>query len=222
MAAAENPSDPNAAACIDALLSALDSYIPDPVRSEDKPFQMPIENVFGIAGRGTVVTGKIEQGIVRAGDAIEIVGLSDDPISDVVTQVEAFQQVLDSGRAGESVGCLLRKTSRDEVLRGQVLAVPGSIASHRAFEAEVYVLKKEEGGRHTPFFDGYAPQFFFGTTNVTGRASVLDGVDMAMPGDGVRLGVQLTQPIAIADGSRFAIREGGRTVGSGVVTSVVT
>lgn len=186
-------------------------------------FLMPIENVFSIAGRGTVVTGKIEQGIVRAGDAIEIVGMSDQALSDVVTQVEAFAEVLETGRAGDNVGCLLRKTGHDDVHKGQVLAARDSVTPRRQFQAEVYVLKKQEGGRHTtPFFDGNTPQFFFRTTNVTGKTQVIGDVQMAMPGDGVQLQVDLLQPIALALGDHFAIREGGKTVGSGVVTKVTT
>jgi elongation factor Tu len=216
----DDSGNPQATACIKQLLDALDRSIPDPHREIDKPFLMPIENVFSIAGRGTVVTGKIEQGMVRVGDSIEILGLNVTAVSDVITQVESFGQVLDVGQAGENVGCLLRKTAHDSVQTGQVLAATGSLTPHRQFEAEVYVLKKEEGGRHTPFFDGYAPQFFFRTTSVTGKASVLDGVQMAMPGEGVRLKVSLLRPVAIARGDRFAMREGGKTVGSGVVTKV--
>ncbi|WP_409994780.1 elongation factor Tu [Blastopirellula marina] len=214
------PSDPAASRCINELLHALDTAIPDPVRQVDKPFLMPIENVFSIAGRGTVVTGKIEQGTVRSGDAIEIVGLTDQTVSDVVTQVESFAEVLESGEAGANVGCLLRKTRHDQVHKGQVLAARGSVTLRRQFEAEVYVLKKEEGGRHTPFFDGYTPQFFFRTANVTGKTHVVGDVAMALPGDGVQLQVDLLQPIAVSQGDRFAIREGGKTVGSGVVTKV--
>ncbi len=214
------PNNPEATRCIVQLLDKLGTYIPDPVRLTDKPFLMPIEGVFSIDGRGTVVTGKIEQGMVRAGAAVEIVGLAEEARADVVTQVESFAVVLDVGSAGDNVGCLLRKTRHDEVKRGQVLAAAGSMAPHRSFEAEVYVLKKEEGGRHTPFFNGYTPQFFFRTTNVTGTANVLGDVDMAMPGDGVKLSVSLQRPIALADGDRFAVREGGKTVGSGVVTKV--
>lgn len=216
----ENPTDFESIRCIDELLHALDETIPDPVRLIDKPFLMPIENVFSIAGRGTVVTGKIEQGIVRAGDAIEIVGLTDQALGDVVTQVESFAEMLELGRAGDNVGCLLRKTAMDKVQKGQVLAARGSLTPRRAFDAEVYVLKKEEGGRHTPFFDGYMPQFFFRTTNVTGKTHVIGDAQMAMPGDGVRLHVDLLQPIAVSEGDRFAIREGGKTVGSGVVTKL--
>jgi elongation factor Tu len=214
------PADPAATRCIVQLLDKLDTYIPDPVRLTDKPFLMPIEGVFSIDGRGTVVTGKIEQGTVRAGATVEIVGLAEELRADVVTQVESFATVLDVGSAGDNVGCLLRKTRHDEVKRGQVLAAAGSMAPHKCFEAEVYVLKKDEGGRHTPFFNGYTPQFFFRTTDVTGTANVLGDVEMAMPGDGVKLNVSLQRPIAIADGDRFAVREGGKTIGSGVVTKV--
>jgi elongation factor Tu len=217
----DDPRDPDATACIEQLLEALDRSIPDPIRQIDKPFLMPIENVFSIAGRGTVVTGKIEQGIVRTGDSVEILGLTAGSSADVITQVESFGAALDSGRAGDNVGCLLRKTAYDQVAKGQVLAATGSLTPHREFEAEVYVLKKEEGGRHTPFFDGYAPQFFFRTTNVTGSAAVLGGVHMAMPGDGVNLKVSLLQPVALTDGDRFAVREGGKTIGSGIVTKVI-
>ncbi|MEM1071176.1 MAG: elongation factor Tu [Planctomycetota bacterium] len=216
----DDPTNPKAIECVDQLLDALDSWIPDPVRLIDKPFLMPIENVYSIAGRGTVVTGKIEQGTVRAGDSIEILGLKSATAMDVITQVESFGEVLEVGKAGDNVGVLLRKMDHNEITKGQVLAKAGTLTPRSEFEAEVYVLKKEEGGRHTPFFDGYAPQFFFRTTNVTGSANVLGGVDMAIPGDGVQLKVTLKQPIAVADGDRFAIREGGKTVGSGVVTRV--
>ncbi len=221
MIAHDHPTDPQAIECIEQLLVALDNAIPDPIRSVDKPLLMPVENVYSIGGRGTVVTGRIEQGIVRAGDNIEIVGLASEPTRDVVTQVESFGQEMGSGQAGDSVGLLLRKTAHDMICKGQVLAATGTIMPRQRFEAEVYVLKKEEGGRHTPFFDGYTPQFFFRTTNVTGKTRVLGGIDMVMPGDGVQLDVSLGQPIAIRDGDRFAIREGGRTVGSGVVTRVL-
>lgn len=218
----DNPSDPEATACIVQLLDALDTAIPDPVRLTEKPFLMPIENVFSIAGRGTVVTGKIEQGTVVAGDPVEILGLTEQISSDVITQVESFGEVLETGRAGDNVGVLLRKTAHDAIMKGQVLAKAGTLTLHREFEAEVYVLKKEEGGRHTPFTNGYAPQFFFRTTNVTGSASVMGDAGIALPGEGVRLKVALQQPIAISDGDHFAIREGGKTVGSGVVTEVVS
>ena len=221
MLAHDSPTDPNAIACIEQLLEALDTTIPDPKRLTDKPFLMPIEGVFSIPGRGTVVTGKIEQGEVRAGDAIEIVGLCDAPGKDVVTQVESFKTVLDVGQAGDNVGCLLRKTPHDAVKRGQILAATGSVSPHQSFDAEVYVLKKEEGGRKTPFFNGYTPQFFFRTTDVTGTVTVLGEADMAMPGDGVKMNVKLLSPIALTHGDRFALREGGKTVGSGVVTNVI-
>ena len=220
MLAHDNPHDEESARCIVQLLEALDESIPDPVRLIDKPFLMPIEGVLSIEGRGTVVTGKIEQGSIRAGSAVEIVGLSEEARPDVVTQVETFKRILDVGEAGENVGCLLRKTRYDDVKRGQVLAAAGSMTPRHGFEAEVYVLNKEEGGRHTPFFDGYTPQFFFRTANVTGTATVLGDVTMAMPGDGVQLDVALQRPIAVAEGDRFAVREGGRTIGSGVVTKV--
>ena len=218
----DNPSDPDATACIVQLLDALDTAIPDPVRLTEKPFLMPIENVFSIAGRGTVVTGKIEQGTVLAGDPVEILGLTEQISSDVITQVESFGEVLETGKAGDNVGVLLRRTAHDAIMKGQVLAKAGTLTLHREFEAEVYVLKKEEGGRHTPFTNGYAPQFFFRTTNVTGSASVMGDAEIALPGEGVRLKVALQQPIAISDGDHFAIREGGKTVGSGVVTEVVS
>jgi elongation factor Tu len=221
MLAHDNPTDAEATRCIDELLATLDNYIPDPARAIDKPLLMPIENVFTIEGRGTVVTGKIEQGMVRSGNSVDIVGLAGEPRTVVVTQVETFGQVLDVGRAGHNVGCLLRGVARDEVQRGQVLAAIGSITPITSFEAEVYVLTKEEGGRHTPFFNGYTPQFFFRTADVTGSTSVLGSADMAMPGDGVKLSVSLQSPVALSDGARFAIREGSKTVGSGVVTKVL-
>jgi elongation factor Tu len=202
------------------LAEALDTYIPEPVRDLDKPFQMPVEDVFSITGRGTVATGRIEQGIIKTGESIEIVGIRPTS-STVVTGVEMFKKILDEGRAGDNVGCLLRGTKRDEVERGQVLCKPGSITPHTKFMAEVYVLKKEEGGRHTPFFSGYRPQFYFRTTDVTGVAKLPDGTEMVMPGDNVQMEIELIQPIAMDQGLRFAIREGGRTVGSGVVTEVV-
>ncbi len=202
------------------LADALDSYIPEPERDLDKPFLMPIEDVFSITGRGTVVTGRIEQGIINSGDTVEIVGIKD-TTNTVVTGVEMFRKILDEGRAGENVGCLLRGTKREEVERGQVLCKPGSITPHTKFKAEVYVLKKEEGGRHTPFFTGYRPQFYFRTTDVTGVANLPEGVEMVMPGDNVQMEIELIQPIAMDAGLRFAIREGGRTVGSGVVTEII-
>jgi elongation factor Tu len=202
------------------LAEALDSYIPEPVRDLDKPFLMPVEDVFSITGRGTVATGRIEQGIIKTGETVEIVGIKA-TTSTVVTGVEMFKKILDEGRAGDNVGCLLRGTKREEIERGQVLCKPGSITPHTQFKAEVYVLKKEEGGRHTPFFTGYRPQFYFRTTDVTGVARLPEGTEMVMPGDNVTMEIELIQPIAMDQGLRFAIREGGRTVGSGVVTEVV-
>jgi elongation factor Tu len=202
------------------LAEALDTYIPEPVRDLDKPFLMPVEDVFSITGRGTVATGRIEQGIIKTGETVEIVGIKA-TTSTVVTGVEMFKKILDEGRAGDNVGCLLRGTKREEIERGQVLCKPGSITPHTQFKAEVYVLKKEEGGRHTPFFTGYRPQFYFRTTDVTGVAKLPEGTEMVMPGDNVQMEIELIQPIAMDQGLRFAIREGGRTVGSGVVTEVI-
>jgi elongation factor Tu len=218
MRAHDHPADPEASRCIDEL----DTYSPEPDRDVDKPFLMPIEKALSIDGLGTIVTGKIEQGTVRAGDHVDIVGLSNEPRATVCTGVETFGRVLDCGQAGDSVGCRLRGVRRSEVLRGQVLATRSSLAAHRRFDAEVYVLGKDEGGRHTPFFNGYSPQFFFRTTNVTGEAKLLGDAEMCMPGEGVQLDVSLMRPVALEAGDRFAIREGGRTVGSGVVTRVVT
>ncbi len=206
---------------INALLAALDDYIPQPERPVDQPFLMPIEDVFSIAGRGTVVTGRIARGIVKVGDEVEIVGIRETHQT-TCTGVEMFRKLLDEGRAGENVGVLLRGVKRDEVERGQVLAVPRSITPHTEFEAEVYVLSKDEGGRHTPFFQGYRPQFFFETTDVTGTVELPKDVEMVMPGDNVNMEVQLISPIAMEEGQRFAIREGGRTVGAGVVTKITT
>ncbi|HEX4364788.1 MAG TPA: elongation factor Tu [Solirubrobacteraceae bacterium] len=203
------------------LAAALDSYIPEPERALDKPFLMPVEDVFSITGRGTVATGRIEQGIVHTGDQVEIVGIHPASSTTVVTGVEMFRKILDEGRAGDNVGCLLRGTKREEIERGQVLCKPKSITPHTKFKSEVYVLKKEEGGRHTPFFTGYRPQFYFRTTDVTGSAHLPEGVEMVMPGDNVQMQVELGQPIAMDPGLRFAIREGGRTVGSGVVTEII-
>jgi elongation factor Tu len=202
------------------LAEALDTYIPEPVRELDKPFLMPVEDVFSITGRGTVATGRIEQGIIKTGQTVEIVGIRATTTT-VVTGVEMFKKILDEGRAGDNVGCLLRGTKREEIERGQVLCKPGSITPHTKFKAEVYVLKKEEGGRHTPFFTGYRPQFYFRTTDVTGVANLPEGTEMVMPGDNVQMEIELIQPIAMDQGLRFAIREGGRTVGSGVVTEVI-
>ncbi len=203
------------------LAEQLDTYIPEPERDLDKPFLMPVEDVFSITGRGTVATGRIEQGIVNTGDTVEIVGIHEQTSNTVVTGVEMFRKILDQGQAGDNVGCLLRGIKREEIERGQVLCKPGSITPHTKFKAEVYVLKKEEGGRHTPFFNGYRPQFYFRTTDVTGVANLPEGTDMVMPGDNVQMEVELIQPIAMDAGLRFAIREGGRTVGSGVVTEIV-
>ena len=202
------------------LLETLDSYIPDPVRAIDKPFLMPIEDVFSISGRGTVVTGRIERGIIKIQESIEIVGLRD-TVTTTCTGVEMFRKLLDEGRAGENCGVLLRGTKRDDVERGQVLVKPGSVKPHTKFEAEVYVLSKEEGGRHTPFFKGYRPQFYFRTTDVTGNCELPEGVEMVMPGDNIKMVVTLIKTIAMEDGLRFAIREGGRTVGAGVVAKII-
>ena len=203
------------------LAAALDSYIPEPERPLDRPFLMPVEDVFSITGRGTVATGRIEQGVVHTGDTVEIVGIHEQTNSTVVTGVEMFRKILDEGQAGDNVGCLLRGVDREDIERGQVLCKPGSITPHTKFKAQVYCLKKEEGGRHTPFFNGYRPQFYFRTTDVTGVANLPEGTEMVMPGDNVEMTVELIQPIAMDEGLRFAIREGGRTVGSGVVTEVV-
>jgi len=205
---------------IDRLVAALDSYIPTPQRDTEKPFLMPIEDVFSISGRGTVVTGRVERGIVKVGDTVEIVGIRP-TASTTVTGVEMFRKLLDQGQAGDNIGVLLRGTKRDEVERGQVLAKPGSITPHTHFECEVYVLSKEEGGRHTPFFNGYRPQFYFRTTDVTGSCELPAGIEMVMPGDNVKMTVKLIAPIAMEEGLRFAIREGGRTVGAGVVAKVI-
>jgi elongation factor Tu len=202
------------------LMNAVDSYIPTPTRDVDKPFLMPVEDVFGIKGRGTVVTGRIERGRVKVGETVEIIGMGDRPTSTVVTGVEMFKKLLDEGQAGDNVGCLVRGVERDDVQRGQVLAKPGSIRPHTKFQAEVYVLKREEGGRHTPFFPGYRPQFYVRTTDVTGSITLPAGVEMVMPGDNIQMGVELITPVAVEEGLRFAIREGGRTVGAGVVTKI--
>ena len=205
---------------IQALLDAVDSYIPTPERKADLPFLMPIEDIFTITGRGTVVTGRVERGQIKTGDEVEIVGLSEEKKKTVVTGVEMFHKILDYGEAGDNIGALLRSIQRTEVKRGQVLAKPGSIHPHKAFRGQVYVLKKDEGGRHTPFFNNYRPQFFFRTTDVTGVITLPEGVEMCMPGDNVEMDVELIEPIAIEKGLRFAIREGGRTVGSGVVIKI--
>ena len=202
-------------------MDAVDSYIPLPERDVDKPFLMPIEDVFSIKGRGTVGTGRVERGIVKVGDVLEIVGMREEIGNTTCTGVEMFQKTLDEGRAGENVGVLLRGVDKNELLRGMVLAQPKSVTPHTKFEAEVYVLSKEEGGRHTPFFSGYRPQFYFRTTDVTGSANLLGGAEMCMPGDNVKLSVELGTPVAMEDQLRFAIREGGRTVGAGVVTKII-
>ncbi|WP_297828904.1 elongation factor Tu [uncultured Desulfovibrio sp.] len=214
--------DPNApeAKCIGELLQACDSFIPDPERDIDKPFLMPIEDVFSISGRGTVVTGRVERGVLKVGDEVEIVGIKPTQKT-TCTGVEMFRKLLDQGEAGDNIGALLRGTKRDEVERGQVLAAPKSITPHKKFKAEVYVLSKEEGGRHTPFFSGYRPQFYFRTTDITGVIGLPEGVEMVMPGDNSQFIVELIAPIAMEAGLRFAIREGGRTVGSGVVTEII-
>ena len=217
--AQEQDPQAEAYAPIWALMDAVDSYIPTPERPTDRPFLMPIEDVFGIKGRGTVVTGRIERGVIRPGEEVEIVGF-EPTRKTVATGVEMFRKLLDEGRAGDNVGCLLRGVERGEIERGQVLAKPGSITPHTRFAAQVYVLSKEEGGRHTPFFNGYRPQFYIRTTDVTGSIRLPEGVEMVMPGDNVQMGVELIAPVAIEEGLRFAIREGGRTVGAGVVTRI--
>jgi elongation factor Tu len=220
LAANENPADPKAAEAIWKLMEAVDSYIPTPPRPVDKPFLMPIEDIFSITGRGTVVTGRVERGVVRVGEEVEIVGFRDTRKT-VVTGVEMFRKLLDEGQAGDNIGALLRGVDKDEVERGQVLAKPGSITPHKRFKAEVYVLTKEEGGRHTPFFNGYRPQFYFRTTDVTGVVTLPGGVEMVMPGDNITTAIELITPVAMERELRFAIREGGRTVGAGVVTEVL-
>src|SRR3989442_5085698 len=208
------------AACIWDLMDAVDRYIPTPPRATDKPFLMSIEDVFGIKGRGTVGTGRIERGIVKVGDTVDIVGMKEETRTVVVTGVEMFQKTLDQGIAGDNVGCLLRGIERSDIERGQVLAKPGSIKPHKNFQAQVYVLSKEEGGRHTPFFNGYRPQFYIRTTDVTGAIKLPQGVEMVMPGDNIEMTVELIQPIAMEEGVHFAIREGGRTVGAGVCVRI--
>jgi elongation factor Tu len=220
LGAMEKPEDAKAAECIWKLMEAVDSYIPTPPRPVDKPFLMPIEDIFSITGRGTVVTGRVERGIVKVGEEVEIVGMREETKKTVVTGVEMFRKLLDEGQAGDNIGALLRGIDKDEVERGQVLAKPGSITPHKKFKAEVYVLTKEEGGRHTPFFNGYRPQFYFRTTDVTGVCTLPAGVEMVMPGDNVRMAIELIMPVAMEKELRFAIREGGRTVGAGVVTEI--
>jgi len=218
--ALENPEGPWGDKIIE-LFDAVDSYIPEPVRATEKPFLMPVEDVFSITGRGTVATGRIERGIVKVSDEVELVGLKTEKRKVIVTGVEMFRKLLDQGQAGDNVGVLLRGVQRTEIERGQVLAAPGSIHPHTKFQSEVYVLKKEEGGRHTPFFNGYRPQFYFRTTDVTGTTSLPEGTEMCMPGDNIQMTIELITPIALEEGLRFAIREGGRTVASGVVAKVV-
>jgi elongation factor Tu len=213
-------SDP-AAQCIWELMDAVDAYIPTPVRATDKPFLMPVEDVFGIKGRGTVATGRIERGMIKVGESVEIVGMKEQTRTVVVTGVEMFQKTLDQGIAGDNVGCLLRGVERADIERGQVLAKPGSIKPHKNFKAQVYVLSKEEGGRHTPFFNGYRPQFYVRTTDVTGAIKLPEGVEMVMPGDNIEMTVELIQPLAMEEGVKFAIREWGRTVGAGICTKVL-
>jgi elongation factor Tu len=218
--ALEDPTGPWAQNILD-LMKAVDEYIPTPQRDVDKPFLMPVEDVFSITGRGTVATGRVERGTIKVGEEVQIVGLTEEPKKTVVTGVEMFRKLLDQAQAGDNIGCLLRGIDKKEVERGQVLAKPGSIKPHTKFTAEVYVLTKEEGGRHTPFFNGYRPQFYFRTTDVTGVATLPEGVEMCMPGDNIKMTIELITPIAIEEGLRFAIREGGRTVGAGVVASII-
>ena len=220
LAAMNHPKDPEKTKCIQELMDAIDSYVPEPVREVDKPFLMPIEDVFSIKGRGTVGTGRIERGQIKTGEEVEIVGLVDTRKT-VVTGVEMFNKTLNYGQAGDNVGCLLRGVEKTELERGQVLAKPGSITPHTKFEGEIYVLTKEEGGRHTPFFTGYRPQYYFRTTDVTGGLKLLGGAEMCMPGDNITAEIEIIYPIAMEEGLRFAIREGGRTVGAGVVTKVI-
>jgi len=217
--ALQKPADPVARKCIEELLDAVDAWIPDPKREDDKPFLMAVEDVFSIEGRGTVVTGRVERGVIKVNEEVEVIGLNEKPRKTICTGIEMFRKLLPEGRAGDNVGCLLRGVKKEEVERGQVLAKPGSITPHTKFDAEIYCLSKEEGGRHTPFFNGYRPQFYFRTTDVTGTANIV-GADMCMPGDNVKIAVELHKPIAMDDGVRFAIREGGKTVGSGVVTKI--
>jgi elongation factor Tu len=218
--AMNNPKDAEKTKCIQELMDAIDSYIPEPEREIDKPFLMPVEDVFSIKGRGTVGTGRIERGQVKVGDEVEIVGIAETRKT-TVTGVEMFNKLLEQGQAGDNVGCLLRGIEKDELERGQVLAKPGSITPHTKFEGEIYVLTKEEGGRHTPFFTGYRPQFYFRTTDITGGLKLLGGAEMCMPGDNITAEIEIIAPIAMEEGLRFAVREGGRTVGAGVVTKVI-
>jgi len=219
--ALNNPEDEEKTKCIWDLMEAVDTYIPEPKRDIDKPFLMPVEDVFSISGRGTVATGRVERGIIKVGDEVDIVGMKDEISKTIVTGVEMFRKLLDEGRAGDNVGLLLRGTKREEIERGQVIAIPGSVNPHRKFKAEAYILTKEEGGRHTPFFNGYRPQFYFRTTDVTGSVTLPEGVEMVMPGDNVSINAELHTPIACEKELRFAIREGGHTIGAGVVTEIV-
>ena len=219
--ALENPTDPEATKCIMELMDAVDEYIPTPERATDKPFLMPVEDVFTITGRGTVATGRVERGVLHVGDEVEVVGLKEDKTKTVVTGIEMFRKLLDEAQAGDNIGALLRGIQRTDIERGQVLAKPGSVHPHSKFVGQVYVLKKEEGGRHTPFFDGYRPQFYFRTTDVTGSIKLPEGMEMVMPGDHIDMTVELITQVAMDEGLRFAIREGGRTVGSGVVTKIL-
>ncbi|EOU1688987.1 elongation factor Tu, partial [Clostridium perfringens] len=221
LVALENPTDEAATACIRELMDAVDSYIPTPERATDKPFLMPVEDVFTITGRGTVATGRVERGVLHVGDEVEVIGLTEERRKTVVTGIEMFRKLLDEAQAGDNIGALLRGIQRTDIERGQVLAQVGTINPHKKFVGQVYVLKKEEGGRHTPFFDGYRPQFYFRTTDVTGSIKLPEGMEMVMPGDHIDMEVELITEIAMDEGLRFAIREGGRTVGSGVVTSII-
>ena len=218
--ALENPEDEEKSKCIWQLIEAVDTWVPEPERDVDKPFLMPVEDVFSISGRGTVATGRVESGVIHVGDEIEIVGIRETQKT-TITGVEMFRKILDEGQAGDNIGALLRGTKRDEIVRGQVLAKPGSITPHKKFKAECYILTKEEGGRHTPFFNGYRPQFYFRTTDVTGICTLEEGVEMVMPGDNIHITGELITPIAMQEGLRFAIREGGRTVGAGVISEIV-
>ncbi len=219
--ALQNPEDPEATKCIFDLMEAVDSFIPTPERATDKPFLMPIEDVFTITGRGTVATGRVERGVLKVGDEVEIIGIVEERRKTVCTGVEMFRKLLDQAMAGDNIGALLRGVQRDDIQRGQVLSKIGAVNPHRKFVGQVYVLKKEEGGRHTPFFDGYRPQFYFRTTDVTGSIKLPEGMEMVMPGDHIDMNVELINPVAMDEGLRFAIREGGRTVGSGVVTTII-
>ncbi len=218
--ALENPEDEEKTKCIWELMDSIDTWVPEPKRDVDKPFLMPVEDVFSISGRGTVATGRVERGVIHVGDEIEIVGIRDTQVT-TITGVEMFRKLLDEGQAGDNIGALLRGTKREEVVRGQVLAAPGSITPHKKFKAEAYILTKEEGGRHTPFFNGYRPQFYFRTTDVTGVCTLEEGVEMVMPGDNIHIVGELITPIAMEEGLRFAIREGGRTVGAGVISEII-